>query len=125
MVLPTRLCAAHRGASVLLMTALILGGSAMAHADAPAQRQELAAALRQLDALERAVTQDATTISATPGERYHFDYPRLLADLARVRAGIQAYLTPSRAQPRDPDELAGDYRTERAVLPPSTPEAQP
>ncbi|MBF3224681.1 RAQPRD family plasmid, partial [Pseudomonas aeruginosa] len=49
--------------------------------------------------------------------RYHFDYPRLLADLARVRAGIQFHLTPSRAQPRDPSELAGDYRTERAASP--------
>ncbi|MGS8282218.1 integrative conjugative element protein, RAQPRD family, partial [Pseudomonas aeruginosa] len=56
---------------------------------------------------------------------YHFDYPRLLADLARVRAGIQAHLTPSRAQPRDPSELAGDYRTERSASPsPTTTEAQ-
>ncbi|ENE2732426.1 RAQPRD family plasmid, partial [Stenotrophomonas maltophilia] len=39
------------------------------------------------------------------------------ADLARVRAGIQFHLTPSRAQPRDPSELAGDYRTERAASP--------
>ncbi|HOP90547.1 MAG TPA: RAQPRD family integrative conjugative element protein, partial [Ottowia sp.] len=34
-----------------------------------------------------------------------------------VRAGIQAHLTPSRAQPREPPELAGDYRTERATEP--------
>ncbi|WP_422775429.1 RAQPRD family integrative conjugative element protein, partial [Pseudomonas aeruginosa] len=41
-------------------------------------------------------------------------------DLARVRAGIQAHLTPSRAQPRDLSELAGEYRTERTA-PPSLP----
>jgi len=34
-----------------------------------------------------------------------------------VRAGIQAHLTPSRAQPRDLSELSGDYRTERAASP--------
>ncbi|RCG86127.1 hypothetical protein CSB86_6419 [Pseudomonas aeruginosa] len=98
----------------------------MALAEPPAQRQELVAALRQLDALERTVADSAAHAPVQPGERYHFDYPRLLADLARVRAGIQAHLSPSRAQPRDPAELAGDYRTERAVEPsPTTAEAKP
>lgn len=98
----------------------------MTLAEPPAQRQELVAALRQLDALERTVTNSAAHAPIQPGERYHFDYPRLLADLARVRAGIQAHLTPSRAQPRDPAELAGDYRTERTVAPsPTTAEAKP
>ena len=71
------------------------------------------------------VADSAARAPIQPGERYHFDYPRLLADLARVRAGIQAHLTPSRAQPRDPSELAGDYRTERAASPsPTTTEAK-
>ncbi len=104
--------------------ALLLGHTPMVLAESPAQRQELAATLRQLDALERTVADSASRSSITPGERYHFDYPRLLADLARVRAGIQAHLTPSRAQPRDPSELAGDYRTERAVEPPPTTTAE-
>lgn len=91
----------------------------------PAQRQELVAALRQLDALERTVADSAARAPIQPGERYHFDYPRLLADLARVRAGIRTHLTPSRAQPRDPSELAGDYRTERSASPsPRTTEAK-
>lgn len=96
-------------------------------AESPAQRQELVAALRQLDALERTVADSAAHAPIQPGERYHFDYPRLLADLARVRAGIQFHLTPSRAQPRDPSELAGDYRTERATepLPATTAEGKP
>ena len=109
--------AAHRGVPTFLVTALLLGQSPMALAESPAQRQELVAALRQLDALEHAVVHSAAHTSVIPGERYHFDYPRLLADLARVRAGIQAHLTPSRAQPREPPELAGDYRTERATEP--------
>ena len=88
--------------------------------DVTSEHARLVAALRQLDALERTVTDSAAHTAVTPGERYHFDYPRLLADLARVRAGIQAHLTPSRAQPRDLSELAGEYRTERTA-PPSLP----
>ncbi|MCO3020352.1 RAQPRD family plasmid [Pseudomonas aeruginosa] len=118
--------AAHRGVPTFFVTALLLGQSPMTLAEPPAQRQELVAALRQLDALERTVTDSAAHAPIQPGERYHFDYPRLLADLARVRAGIQAHLTPPRAQPRDPAELAGDYRTERTVAPsPTTAEAKP
>jgi RAQPRD family integrative conjugative element protein len=104
---------------------LLAGAPLVARAETPAQQRELAAALRQLDALERTVAHSAAHTPIAPGERYYFDYPRLLADLARVGAGIQAHLTPSRAQPRDPSELAGDYRTERAVEQPPTPEAQP
>lgn len=112
--------AAHRGAPTFLTTVLLTGLSPMTLAESPAQRQELVAALRQLDALERTVTHSAAHTAITPGERYHFDYPRLLADLSRVRAGIQSHLTPSRAQPRDPSEPAGDYRTERPSAPSST-----
>ena len=110
--------AAHRGVPLLLVTALVIGQSPLARAETPGQRRELAATLRHLDALERTVAYSAAHTPITPGERYHFDYPRLLADLARVRAGIQAHLTPSRAQPRDPSELAGDYRSERTTEPP-------
>lgn len=112
--------AAHRGVPTFLTTVLLTGLSPMTLAESPAQRQELVAALRQLDALERTVTHSAAHTAITPGERYHFDYPRLLADLSRVRAGIQSHLTPSRAQPRAPSELAGDYRTERPSAPPPT-----
>ncbi|HHW2245797.1 RAQPRD family integrative conjugative element protein [Pseudomonas aeruginosa] len=94
------------------MIPLAAGVPLATYADTPTQRQELTAAVRQLDALQRLVEQSAADASITPGERYHFDYPRLLADLAQVRAGIQSHLTPSRAQPRDPAGLAGDYRAD-------------
>ncbi len=117
--------AAHRGVPTFFVTALLLGQSPMTLAEPPAQRQELVAALRQLDALERTVTNSAAHAPIQPGERYHFDYPRLLDDLARVRAGIQFHLAPSRAQPRDPAVLSGDYRNESAPDVFSAPEAQP
>ena len=108
MVASIWLRAAYRGVPTCFVTALVLGQSPMALAESPAQRQELVAALRQLDALERTVADSAAHAPIQPGERYHFDYPRLLADLARVRAGIQFHLT---------SELAGEYRTERAASP--------
>lgn len=123
MVLPIRPRAAHCGA--LLLTILMVGLAPATQADTPAQRQELAAAMRQLDALERFVAQSAANTPVTPGERYHFDYPRLLDDLARVREGIQFHLTPSRAQPREPAELSGDYRKDTPDDAPKATEAQP
>ncbi|OGA58499.1 MAG: RAQPRD family plasmid [Burkholderiales bacterium RIFCSPHIGHO2_01_FULL_64_960] len=118
MVASNWLRAAHRGVPHLLVTTLLVGQSPMALAESPTQRQELAAALRQLDALERTVGHSAAHTPIAPGERYYFDYPRLLADLAHVRTGIQAYLTPSRAQPRDQSELADDYRVELPAFAP-------
>ncbi|PAU51968.1 raqprd family integrative conjugative element protein [Pseudomonas sp. PIC25] len=86
-----------------------------AHAGDPAlERAHLVAAVRQLDMLDRLAEHAA---SASPSEhsrsRYHFDYARLREDLERVRAGIHDYLTPQRAQPRDPEDLAGNYVAER------------
>lgn len=125
MVLSTRLRAAYCGSSIYLSAALMLGVPSAGQADTPAQRQELVAALRQLDSLERFVAQSASSAPLTPGERYHFDYPRLLGDLARVRAGIRSHLAPSRAQPRDPADLSGDYRKESAPDATPAPEARP
>lgn len=72
------------------------------------ERERLAALARQLDLTDRLVEHAANT---APRERarYHFDYTRLRADLERIRAGLQDYLVPQRAQPRDPAPLTGDY----------------
>ncbi|WP_020683009.1 RAQPRD family integrative conjugative element protein [Marinobacterium rhizophilum] len=109
MVLSSRSRAVH-GCALLSLVALMGAMPKACAEDVPLQRQALAVALRQLDALERLVEQSAASTPFTAGNRYHFDYPRLRADLTRVRAGIQDYLAPSRAQPRDPTELSGQYR---------------
>lgn len=102
----------------LVLTLTLLGLSLAGHVsadDATPEHARLAAALRQLDSIERLVAQQA----AQPQDehaRYHFDYGRLAADLERVRDGIRDYLTPTRAQPRDPAELLGDYRQPAAAL---------
>lgn len=94
----------------VLTLSLALGFPARAYADdATPEQARLAAALRQLDAIDRLIAQE-TAQPRDERRRYHFDYRRLTADLARVRAGIRDYLSPPRAQPRDPAELLGDYR---------------
>jgi RAQPRD family integrative conjugative element protein len=102
------------GRRALTIAALTLAGTLplAVWADAPLQHQELAAALRQVQALQRLIETSAAATPIEPGQRYHFDYPRLLADLGRVQTGLRDYLAPSRAQPRDMQELAGQYRFE-------------
>jgi len=87
-------------------------GGGLANCRSGRDRTTTPGALRQLDGLERLIRYSEANTSIIAGERYHFDYPRLLTDLAQVRTGIHAYLTPSRAQPRDVTELSGDYRNE-------------
>lgn len=102
-----------------LILALLLGLYVPGHAsadDATPEHARLAAALRQLDNIERLVAQQAAQ-PLNDRARYHFDYARMSADLERMRAGIRDYLSPSRAQPRDPATLLGDYR-QSATLPP-------
>ena len=109
---------------LLLALCIALGLPARAHADdATAEHARLAAALRQLDAIDRLIAQE-TARARDERSRYHFDYCRLSADLERVRAGIRDYLTPSRAQPRDPAVLLGDYR-QAAASASREPEATP
>ncbi|CAB3647867.1 RAQPRD family integrative conjugative element protein [Achromobacter pestifer] len=94
--------------AVLLLACVSTAQQAVA-ADDGSERDRLAAVVRQLDLLDHLAKQSAV---AAPQERvrYHFDYERLGTDLQRVRVGIHDYLTPQRAQPRDPADLLGDYR---------------
>lgn len=72
------------------------------------EQANLELVLRQLSMIEK-VAQKSADLPAQDGGRYHFDYQRLLEDLGQVRSGIQTYLSPSRAQPRDPGQLSGHY----------------
>ncbi|EPY8486026.1 RAQPRD family integrative conjugative element protein [Pseudomonas aeruginosa] len=78
-------------------------------ADDTPEREQLAALARQIDLIDR-LAEHAAHTAPQQRARYHFDHARLRKDLQRVRAGIQDYLTPPRAQPRDTVELSGGYR---------------
>ncbi|MFC5301860.1 RAQPRD family integrative conjugative element protein [Azospira restricta] len=98
-----------------LSLAVSLSALHPAHAgDDASEREQVAALARQLDLIDR-LAEHAAHTAPQERARYHFDYARLRADLNRVRAGLQDYLVPQRAQPRDPVPLAGDYvRRDRA-----------
>ena len=83
------------------------------------ERSDFGLMQRQIDALELLADRARTGATDTDRVRYRFDYPRLTADLERVRHGINKYLSPSRAQPADLVELTGDYRAETPSSGPS------
>lgn len=98
----------HIAGTVLLLVAS--GWHTAAAADNASERAQLAALDRQLGMLAHLAEQSAR-LPHDGGARYHFDYARLQADIARIRGGVEDYLSPPRAQPRDPDALLGDYRS--------------
>lgn len=92
---------------LLLLVTLLPLQSTLAD-DNALEREQLATLVRQLDLVNQ-LADHASTVSPQEHTRYHFDYARLREDLQRVRTGVADYLTPERAQPRDPAPLSGAY----------------
>jgi RAQPRD family integrative conjugative element protein len=101
---------------LLLSLAIVHGSSYAASAH---EQDQLSLIQRQLDTIERLATRAEVASTAEPDDRYRFDYPRLSQDIQRIRQGVQGYLFPSRAQPRDSTELVGDYRLDTPPAEPS------
>lgn len=102
----------HQGIAVLFAIALLALQPIPTLAEENShERIRLAGLIRQLDMFDR-FTEQSASLPRQEHSRYHFDYARLRKDIARVRLGIRDYLTPQRAQPRDPVMLIGDYRRE-------------
>ncbi|EXF93728.1 integrative conjugative element protein, RAQPRD family [Pseudomonas fluorescens HK44] len=99
---------------VMMMAVLSSVLQPAAASDNAVEREQLTALARQVNLVDR-LAERAAEISPQDRARYHFDYVRLREDLRRVRAGIQDYLVPQRAQPRDPVSFTSDYvRSDRA-----------
>ncbi|HMM50192.1 MAG: conjugal transfer protein [Lautropia sp.] len=96
------------GAALVFAAAGIAPAVAADAPDNAAEHEVLAAVVRQLDLLDR-LAERAAAVSPPERARYHFDHSRLREDVKRMRAGVQDYLIPQRAQPRDPVPLAADY----------------
>ncbi|NNA99287.1 conjugal transfer protein [Pseudomonas gessardii] len=113
MIQTLRLTTRTRRLALTGLIALSGCGLPISHATAASASEQanLDVMIRQLNALEDTARRSAQ-IADEPGKRYFFDYQRLAGDIARIRLGLEAYLTPSRAQPRDPVELSGQYTTE-------------
>lgn len=94
---------------LLLLLSITVGTPAFAQ-ESITEHTQLAALKRQIELMQ--ISLGSTDRIIEPHSRYHFDYQRLNADLERVKAGINDYLVPKRAQPRDPVELHGSYQQE-------------
>lgn len=92
----------------LLLSLTIVNASS--YAASSYEEDQLSLVQQQLNIIERLATRAETVNTPEPDDRYRFDYSRLHQDIQRIRQGVQGYLSPSRAQPRDPSELVGDYR---------------
>lgn len=101
---------------LLLSLAIVHGNS---YAGSAHEREQLSLIQQQLDTIERLAMPAEAASTSEPYERYRFDYPQLIQDIQRIRHGVQGYLSPSRAQPRDPAELVGDYRLDTPLTEPS------
>ncbi|PMY33093.1 conjugal transfer protein [Pseudomonas sp. GW456-L14] len=101
----------------LLLLLTIVHGSTFA--SSLYEQDQLSLVIQQLDTIDRLTARAETASTAESVERYRFDYPRLTQDIQRIRHGVQGYLSPSRAQPRDPSELVGDYLLDTSPAEPS------
>ncbi|WP_124409843.1 RAQPRD family integrative conjugative element protein [Pseudomonas sp. R4-34-07] len=101
---------------LLLLLAIVDGDS---YAASGYEQGQLSLVQQQLNIIERLATNTEAASTAEPDDRYRFDYPRPSQDIQRIRQGVQGYLSPSRAQPRDPREMVGDYRLDTPSSEPS------
>ncbi|HGL4621703.1 TPA: RAQPRD family integrative conjugative element protein [Citrobacter koseri] len=101
--------------NTLLSFLILLFGGSSAFAAPLTEREELTLSLSQLTQIEASLNRAQQSASTGINERYYFDYPRIHGDITTLRSGIENYLTPARAQPRDTATLVGQYREEKTT----------
>lgn len=71
------------------------------------EREQLALLLKQIENAKKITAQAHQKITPSETDRFWFDYERLERDLQRIQHGVEHYMTPHRAQPRELyDEMA-------------------
>lgn len=104
-------------ASTLLASPVVLASEAF-------EREQLTLLLKQISNAHTIAATAHKQISPTDTDRYWLDYERLERDLKRIQHGVEHYLSPHRAQPRELyDEIslhdgAVSYTRDRRELPP-------
>lgn len=99
-----------RGSGLVLLLSVLPGLPAFASPEST----QLALALKQLNGVKASLERARKGADTDPQARYYFDYLQAQRDLDDVEAGIQRYLTPSRAQPRAVVPLIASYQREHA-----------
>ena len=95
---------------IALLTVLALACSA--HAAPTSEQASLALVLTQLDQMQSTLQRAQAQADEAPTARFFFDYSQASVDIQVMRNGINNYLTPTRAQPRNMAGLSGLYRRE-------------
>lgn len=79
---------------------------------ASTEQEQLAQAIKQLEAAKLSLQRAEKVAKASPKTREYFNYSAIHRDIETVKKGIQQYINPSRALPRDPNvlrTLSDDY----------------
>jgi RAQPRD family integrative conjugative element protein len=105
----------HTGPNALRHASILLAGILaavvplnLARADAQGERESLARAIHELQAVEPLL--QSSESQANPDARVRFRYDWLRQDLQRMRLGIQEHINAPRAEPRSFPPLRGEYR---------------
>ncbi|OOF39167.1 hypothetical protein BKK47_07290 [Rodentibacter mrazii] len=76
------------------------------------EQEQLAQAIKQLDAAKLSLQRAAASAKVSAKSREYFDYVAARQDISTVQEGIKQYINPSRAIPRNPKavrSLKEDY----------------
>lgn len=83
---------------------------------ASTEQEQLMQAIKQLDAAKLSLQRAERVAKASPKTREYFNYAAVNRDIETVKKGINQYINPSRALPRDPNllrTLGDDYSKQR------------
>lgn len=81
------------------------------------ERKQLALVIKQLENAQQVSSTARKQITPTDADRFWFDYERMERDLKKIQHGIEHYLTPDRAQPRElHGDVASSYTRDRREL---------
>ncbi|MGR3807776.1 RAQPRD family integrative conjugative element protein [Pasteurella testudinis] len=69
------------------------------------EQEQLAQAIKQLDAAQASLVRALQQSKTSAKSREYFDYSAAQRDISTVKNGIQQYISPSRAIPRNPQAL--------------------
>lgn len=72
---------------------------------ASTEQVQLAQAIKQLEAAKLSLQRAEKVAKSSPKTREYFNYSAVHRDIETVKKGIQQYISPTRALPRDPNVL--------------------
>lgn len=98
-----------------LLIAFSLTLSTTVSAAPTSEQANLALMLTQLNHIEATLQRAQAQAKTSPTDRFIFNYPQAYTDIQTIRRGIKQHLLPTRAQPRNIQNikpLSGQYSVE-------------